>query len=87
LDQKPLFTAITVIPRICPLAPLSPPNTNYTQNQGKSSGGIASGGVGIIYTAEQISLPRDPQTQAQTSKGGGSGDVGDIFSMSSKVCT
>ena len=50
-------------------------------------GGIASGGVGIIYTAEQISLPRDTQTQAQASKGGGSGDVGDIFSMSSRVCT
>ena len=77
-DKNKKNTSTIRIEKISPPPPLSPPDQNQAQNQGKSSGGILDSG-GIISTQHQISPPENSQNRAQKTESGDSGHSGGII--------
>jgi len=77
-DKARKNTSTIRIEKIPPLAPLSPSEQNYAQNQGKNGGGISDGGD-TTSTPKQIPPPEIDQIHTQNTESGGSGDSGSIF--------
>jgi hypothetical protein len=80
-DSKKKNTSTIRIEKISPLPPLSLPDQNQAQNQGKSGGDILNGGDNT-FTQQQISPPENAENYAQKTESGGSGHSGDIIPSS-----